>query len=85
MFDLFHVDKMKINKKRPGLAHFFKKTEHQLTAKHFQIEHDVSLHVLEFGVRLYCRNSGKQVLYYPYPKVSVIKSVTRLGNLLHFG
>jgi hypothetical protein len=39
-----------------------------------QIEHGVSLHVLEFGVRMYCRTTGKQVLYYPYPKVMLLYS-----------
>lgn len=34
-----------------------------------KVQHPVSLHVLDFGVRLYCRNSGKQVVFYPYPKV----------------
>lgn len=35
-----------------------------------KVEHDVSLHLLELGVRLYCRSTGEEVLQYPYPKIS---------------
>ncbi len=42
-----------------------------------KIEHKVSLHLLEFGVRMYCKTTGKQVLSYPYPKVNkTLKALT---------
>ena len=34
-----------------------------------KIEHEVSLHLLELGIKLYCRKSGDLVLNFPYPKV----------------
>lgn len=34
-----------------------------------KVEHEVSMHLLELGVKLYCRSSGDLVLHYPYPKV----------------
>ena len=34
-----------------------------------KIEHEVSLHLLELGIKLYCRSTGDLVLHFPYPKV----------------
>ena len=32
-------------------------------------KHSVSLHLLELGIKLYCRTTAELVLTYPYPKV----------------
>ena len=34
-----------------------------------KVEHEVSLHLLELGIKLYCRATGDLVLNFPYPKV----------------
>ena len=34
-----------------------------------KIDHSVSLHLLELGIKLYCRTTAELVLKYPYPKV----------------
>jgi hypothetical protein len=41
-----------------------------------KIEHEVSLHLLELGVKLYCRSTGDLVLHFPYPKVLYKENLT---------
>ena len=45
-----------------------------------KIEHEVTLHLQELGIKLFCRTSGDQVLQYPYPKV-VYKISNRLDRV----
>ena len=35
----------------------------------YGVRHPVSLHVMEFGTRMYSAATGQKVLYYPYPQV----------------
>ena len=41
-----------------------------------KIEHEVSLHLLELGIKLYCRSTGDLVLHFPYPKVLYKENLT---------
>ena len=34
-----------------------------------KVEHEISLHLLELNIKLYCKDTGELVLQYPYPKV----------------
>ena len=38
----------------------------------YGVRHPVSLHVMEFGTRMYSAATGQKVLYYPYPQVLTI-------------
>ena len=50
-----------------------------------KVEHHVSLHLLELGIKLYCRASAELVLKYPYPKVNKnLKSKTNSARLYTF-
>ena len=49
-----------------------------------KVEHEVSLHLLELGIKLYCRATGELVLHFPYPKVRLVKKVVK-KDLIAFG
>ena len=34
-----------------------------------KVEHEVSLHMQELGIKLYSRTTAEEILKYPYPKV----------------
>ena len=37
-----------------------------------KVEHEVSLHMQELGIKLYSRTTAEEILKYPYPKVQLI-------------
>lgn len=36
-----------------------------------KVEHEVSLHMQELGIKLYSRTTAEEILKYPYPKVKI--------------
>jgi len=50
----------------------------------YGVRHPVSLHVMEFGTRMYSAATGQKVLYYPYPQISACGCSTANSHYFAF-
>ena len=52
-----------------GDSSLLDKAIHRVTHDKKKVHHSISLHLQELGVKMYCNETGNQVLHYTYPEV----------------